>query len=457
MPDVAKILKELTDYSELESDAKVVKWLKYYSSRNARRQRLGILSRFCEWSGKSPTELINEKKADDKLEEPTEDPKFQLHAYFKYLTEEAPKEKRILINSARRYVYSVLAGLYKKNLCPVMFQRGEVPAEEPSQKGDWTEGEKGTEERQAISKYYKKDVLKRIRDNFDLIRDKGILCAKLSSGMDDVDLFILKVGDLWRGFDKKTRLCYITGNRKKDRMRFQTCFNSEATELLHDYLKRRETKGETITEDSWLLVSKFPDSEGKPKRIKDNAFSVNLKECITKLKIEGITPKELRVYFEDLMDDGGFPETVVKRMMGHVVESIADYKSYFRSKESFIEYLLDTTNHKHYNDLTSLGNMNHFRAEMGSKMEEMNESIILLREQVSELITEKTMKVKIMGEDEIPKIDKEGKRHIGLTEEEEKQLGMIQKETEEDIDAQIIALQEKKAKLKEKGDLRRKK
>lgn len=176
--------------------------------------------------------------------------KKQLKAFFGYFTGTQEKiwknnlndkelfaDEVVSWNSARQYVYSKLASFYKRNNVGISWQKDEVPEERKGTKDkNWRNG------KERISPDKTKECIKQIRDAFENIRDRAILLCMISSGMDGVDLFKLKVKDFNEGYHSDDNICYIEGIRQKIQRKgiiFQTFFNSEACDLIHLYLKTR--------------------------------------------------------------------------------------------------------------------------------------------------------------------------------------------------------------------------
>ena len=192
--------------------------------------------------------------------------------------------------------------------------------------------------------------MKRIKETLNLIRDKTILLCKISSAMDDVDLFNLKIVDYKRGYYQDLGISYIEGFRQKVKIKYQIFFNSESCILIDLYLKERTQRNEIITDDSWLFVSdKIID--GKSRKIKSTAFSHNLKEVCEKLDLNNITPKSFRRWFKSELRRSGIDREIIERMMGHKTQVSAKYEEMFEDIDEFVnEYI------ENIEPITSLGN-----------------------------------------------------------------------------------------------------
>lgn len=349
----SSFVKPKKDFSFLMESEYVQKWVLNYTEPQ-RQARLGILGKYCVFLDKTADEIIVEHHKDITQANPldiSDISKKQMRAYFLYLSgnknelNDKINEKGISVNSARQYVYSKIASYFKRNNVPVIFQKGEIPTEDNAvNEKVWRNGEV------RISKDEKKECMKRIKETLNLIRDKTILLCKISSAMDDVDLFNLKVGNYKRGYYQDLGISYIEGFRQKVRIKYQTFFNSESCILIDLYLKERAQRNEIITNDSWLFVSdKIID--GKSRKIKSTAFSHNLKEVCEKLDLNNITPKSFRRWFKSELRRSGIDREIIERMMGHKTQVSAKYEEMFEDIDEFVnEYI------ENIEPITSLGN-----------------------------------------------------------------------------------------------------
>lgn len=376
-------IKSKKDFSFLTESKYVEKWVLSYSE-NLRQNRLSLLAGYCKFLDKKPDEIIEEHhkdKTQENLLEITDIGKNQLHAYYKYLTgdkndlNDKVLEDHISPNSARQYVYSKIASYFKRNNIPIIFQKGEIPKEKDEVRETiWRNGE------ERISKDQKKECMKQIRENLKLIRDKAILSCKISSGLDDVELFNLKIDKYEKGYYKDFNVCYIEGYRQKVGIKFQTIFNSEACYFIDLYLKERKQKGEKVSKESWLFVSdKIID--GKSRKIKSTAFLYNLKAVCEKLELNNITPKSFRRWFKSELRRNGIEREVIERMMGHKTQVSAKYEEMFKDIDEFVsEYI------ENIEPITSLGNgTNRQTKEQNVRIEKIENQNKFLIEQLANI------------------------------------------------------------------------
>lgn len=341
---------------KIETDPYVQNWLSNYDEKQ-KTQRLNLLKQFCEFAEKTPTELLLEHRNDIYNEDPLQIKnigKKRLLDFFNYLI----SKKKISNNSARQYAFSKIASFFKRNNVPISFDKKEVPLHNPKGVIDkvWRNGDESR-----IEETKRIECLKQIRDTFPHLRDKAIFLCKLASGLDDIDLFNLKVDDFEKGINEFD-ICYIEGNRKKNQMYYQTFFSSEAVRMIELYLK--ETSNE-----SWLFTNL------KGNKCKYNTFSQALSSVCEKLNIKNITPKSLRRYFNTILKRGKIDFEIRERLMGHKVEI---------SKGSAYDEILNDSYSlaKYYSEkieiLTLLGNGNRKITNVEAKIEKLEETIIAL-------------------------------------------------------------------------------
>lgn len=388
MSNNKKFKKPKKDFSNLKESKYVQKWLKNVKSD---RKRLGILKKYCNFIEKGPDKLILEHHEDQQKEpiKRTNIAKNQLKQYFKYLIGETingkTRNRSISINSARQYVYSRIASFYKRNGVPIHFQKGEIPKEKKGVSDKvWRNG------KERIGKDKQKMCIKMIKDSFKNTRDKAILLCKKSSGLDDVDLFNLKIRDYFRGYYKDLNVCYLEGYRQKTDMYYQTFLDSEACTMLQIYFRERNERGEDILDkngnlkreayNEWLFVSEKANSNGTYRKIKKNAFSENLKSVCETLDIHNVTPKSFRRWFNSVLKRNGINHEIVERMMGHKTKVSQKYNMVFEDPEAFTELYVEDIE-----PITLLGNGNQKYTKLDHKVEELEIENQYLRNKVDKI------------------------------------------------------------------------
>ncbi|QEE15633.1 tyrosine-type recombinase/integrase [Promethearchaeum syntrophicum] len=392
-----KFIKGKRDFSKYSKDRYVQKWVEGVKSKRA---RYGNLEKYCKFLDKTPEELIKEHHQDlliDPINQ-AEIAKKQLFGFFYYLIGKKNNinnkkiEKPLSWNSAKQYAFSKIASFYKRNKVPVIINKKEsIQNKKGKNEKIWRNGD----DNERISSEQRKDWLKKIYNQFSSIKNKTILLCKISSGLDDTDLFNLKIQDFNRGYFKKINMCYIEGNRQKTQARFQTCFSSEACDSIHTYLKDRERKGENLTERSWLFVvdKRFNDNYSKMSR---NLFYDQLLETCNLLDLKNITPKSLRRWYEsngskDLDAQGS---DLFKLTMGHSAVLVGAYQEISHDQESFVNWYKENIESK----ILILGR-NEYIKETNVKMEKITDTItsqatkITMLENINQEIIQKYSKI----------------------------------------------------------------
>lgn len=369
------------DFFFLMASEYVKRWIETYKEKQ-RQSRLTVLNEFCDFIDKTPDDLILGHHEDIKQAPLNKSniAKKQLFAYYYYLQGERNnindkiRDKTVSKNSARQYAFSKLASYFKKNNVPILFEKGEIPNEDVRGTVDktWRNGNK------RVLMDEKKEFLKTIKDSLASIRSKTIFLCKISSGMDDIDLYKLKIKHFNRGYFDNFNICYIDGNRQKVDVYFQTFFNSEACKMINLYFKDRERKGEILTDDSWLFVGNRK-IQGTYTQMKSHNFSDDLRQACKKLGLKNITPKSFRRWFYSELKRNGIDTEVVERMMGHKIGVSEKYRELFadRTGEAFAKYYIEEIEH-----LSLLGNRTRKITEVDKKVEKLEIENEVLKENI---------------------------------------------------------------------------
>ena len=405
-----------------------------------------MIEQFCIFTEKNPTELILEHRNDIMKENPLDIEnigKKQLLAYFTYLIGEKThinkinkekfpltsnfyetiKDKRvkkgISHNSARQYAFSKLASFYKRNNIPISFDKKEIPQHNPKGTIDkvWRNGDDSRlEESKRI------ECLKEIRDTFKNLRDKAIFLCKLSSGLDDIDLFQLKIDDFKKGIIGEFDNCYLEGNRIKTKMYFQTFFNSESVRMIELYLKERKD----TNSENWL----FSNNKNDSKQCSQNTFSESLKIICRKLDIKNITPKSLRRYFNTILKRNKIDFEIRERLLGHKVDI---------SKGSAYDEILNDSYKlaKFYSEkvepITLLGNGNQKISKVDKRvesLEQLNKSLVSELDNTNEKLDNTNKEIAQLKdlEKKMLKMDKDIDQKLKVLNDKEKEIDKFHNE-----------------------------
>ena len=383
--------KKINDFSDIENDKYVLKWLDGIKSK---KERLSLMQNFCNFLGKTPTELAQEHQKDLRLDvlKRINIAKKQLNSFFGYLTNTDDKKwkntlnnkvisKPLAWNSARQYVFSKLLSFYSRLEIPVKYNKTEKPIELSTNIREKTWRNYINGERKIIEHNNKKEYLKQIRDSFNSLRDKAILLGKISSALDDIDMFNLKIRDFRNGFLPDYNICYLQGNRQKDGVLYQTFFGNEACNMIDLYLIDRLDK---INKKGNKSLTKIPKKEylfiANNKQMIGRYFSEKMKEIVDKLELGNITPKSIRRYFNTHLEKNSINTSIIRRLMGHKGD-IGDshYNQIFEQAKEGEYGELALFFSENIDNLLSLGNGNRKITEVDKRIKELenlNENLV---------------------------------------------------------------------------------
>jgi len=388
--------KKINDFSSIENNKYVIKWLDGVKSK---RDRISLMNNFCNFLEKTPSDLAQEHQEDLKLDvlDRSGIAKIQLNAFFGYLTNtdddnwkntlnDKVISNRLAWNSARQYVFSKLLSFYSRLGIPVKYNKQEKPVvlSKNVREKTWRENNNG--ERKVIKHDDKKECLKQIRDSFNSLRDRAILLGKISSALDDVDMFNLKIKDYREGYLPDYNICYLQGNRQKDNVFYQTFFGNEACNMIKLYLndrldkinKKRSERLTEIKKTEYIFVA-------KEKRMNEKYFTEKMKEIVNKLDLINITPKSIRRWFNTHLEKNSIKTSIIRRLMGHKGD-IGDehYNQIFeQAKEGEYDELALFFS-ENIDTLVSLGNGNRRYTKIDKKVEKLEQRNKDLIEQLQE-------------------------------------------------------------------------
>jgi len=259
--------ENFSDFLKSEEVQNYVKGLK--KGQNA---YLKALKRFCEFLDRTPKEIIELRKKDERgLKE-------QLHLWGRQLQSDGISNSTII-----QYLGSKLGRFFKRNLLPITWFDEDWKTYPIAAK------DKNIYWKDTKVKDYKK-LLKCVIDNCKNLRDKAIIIGKFSSGMDDVDLFQITVQHWKINYDEDTNTNLVQYNRAKTGVSGVAFFSSEACTLINQYIEMENRQDNELI----FYTMKRNDLEKDVKPLTPNRFSHALRELTEPLQIEGLTPKTLR-------------------------------------------------------------------------------------------------------------------------------------------------------------------
>lgn len=289
---------------------------------------VGCLQRFCEWTRKTPDELIAERKEalksdDDRVKHQAE---IDVKRFLNYLE----KQKHLAPSTCRGYFMGI-RNFYKRNYLELQFFRGDGPRQNSTV-------QKGT---RAANK---DDIRKMLEVSSP--RVKALILFLKDTGLAESDVVRLKLKDL--GVKEVSDVFSLVPpiplilTRKKTGRRTITFIGKEAYESLKVTLKIRQVgtpemrivrygkkekkKGvepETLMLDSPLFRSYHKQLTGRAevKHLTPHALSslVRIAAKIAGVWQKGFSAHSLRRFFQTNLEISGVQHNWIKKMMGHAL------------------------------------------------------------------------------------------------------------------------------------------
>lgn len=322
------------DKEEFESFESVRYWMDSLQGSESTKYQWELrLRKFCEWLGKTPDELIAERKEDIKSEDPKIRHRAEMYVkgFLKTLADEG------LAPNARRTYFSAIRNFYKRNYQELMFFRGDGPGTESV-----TEGSKAAS---------KEDIQRMVE--LSQPRDRAIILFIKDTGLGESDVAKLKlknlgVKDAGEIFTVEPPVPIIT-KRRKTGVETVTFMGREALDALRSTLRirlqgspelkirrygRYEVKGgippEELTLESPVFRSygKFLKTLKEPKirHLTPHAISVIVRKAAIRASVweEGFSAHALRRFFQTSLESSGMNRNWIMRMMGHKLRGVEE-------------------------------------------------------------------------------------------------------------------------------------
>ena len=295
------------------------------------------LKRFCEWGGKTPDELIQERKG--QLASSDEGVRHQAEINIRLFLASLV-EQGLAPNTRKNYMMGI-RNFYLRNYYPLTFFRGENPGGEVVQEGT-----------RAASK---EDILKMLEVSNPRVR--ALVLFIKDSGLAEADVAKLKLKDLRMLEEKDIRPIKdvseifalqppvpIIVKRQKTKRLVKTFMGKESYDalktvlrvrmqgspelMIHRYKKDEKVKlglqPENLTVDSPLFRSYekfFARKDMKIKHLSPNAISVIVRKAAIGAGVwkEGFSAHALRRFFQTHLETAGVQANWIKKMMGHAL------------------------------------------------------------------------------------------------------------------------------------------
>ncbi|MFQ5975104.1 MAG: tyrosine-type recombinase/integrase [Candidatus Hydrothermarchaeales archaeon] len=352
----------------IEEYQEVQTWLKMVS-KNSSKSYLSALKKFCEFCGKTPNQLILER--DKELRNPDPNSRTGIRDlildFRTYLEKEgyAPKT----INASDGYIRGFFtAVLGREGMINVKNYRNGF-----------------------VSK--KKDLvptLEELKKMLDAVNmeEKFRILFVAQTGMRVSDALALRFGDIQRELELERVPLAITYLPKKDRESIGeriTFLASDGVELLKQYLKWRESKGEKITLETPLFSSR---TKRGIRPLTQQKFNLTVKRAAERAGLDGngngkygvIRTHSLRKFFITQMTNHGVEDKIINFFVCHKISDV-DRVYWSRRVEALRKIYAERQRY--------LNPINHVREYDLSKIEDIKAKIKGLEKRIKDLETSK--------------------------------------------------------------------
>ena len=335
-------------------------------SPTTRNTYLTALKKFCDFSGKNPSQLILER--DKEIREPNPNSRTGIRdlvlSFREYLEKEgyAPKSINAMDGAVRSFFTAVLG---KQGMVNVKNYRNR----EVSTRKDLVPT---------------LDELKRMLDVCNL-EEKFRIIFLAQTGMRVSDALKLRIGDIQRELDlgKVPLAVYYLPEKEKETVgeRF-TFLASDGVEILKQYLEWRRKLGESITPDSPLFASR---TKRGVKPISQQKLNKMLKNVAIKAGLNGngmygtLRVHCLRKFFGSQLTNHGVEDRIVDFFIGHKIPEV-DRVYWYRRVEALRE--IYAVRQKYLNPLSKKQEIDLNKLEgLKAKIRELEEEIKKLKEE----------------------------------------------------------------------------
>lgn len=334
---------------EYKNYQEVTDWIDTLNpSLNTEKNYLLAIKVFCEWTGKTPGELLFE--AEDEIRKGTlmrqRNIKRYLVGFRKML-----QEKRYAPMTVKGYM-SGIKSFYNINDIELPI----LPR---------TEKVRALEEHKEIPT---KEDLQTVLKICDLL-ERALLLVGVSGGLASNEIINLKVKDFKKGYDPENEIATLSLRRAKVKFDFVTFLSPEASRAVWDYLRDRERdvkidcarrqkqrdKQKIYSDNDYLFIGrKIPDTflqtrDEKERKLERDALmriyrviSEKAQKSAPKNNWNIIRSHNMRKYFNSALLNAGCDSFTVEFFMGHTLDDTRS--AYFRAspeklKEIYKKYV----------------------------------------------------------------------------------------------------------------------
>ena len=329
-----------TSVKTLQDDELIKEWFSVIQAAdNTRRGYLNGMALFCEFTKMTPSQLLAEAEAEIK-----DGLLARKRSIRQYLLDfrESLNDKGFAPKTTHGYMAAPISFYKSFDIDVPKLNRRKGYAPKPTEKNTYF-----------LNKEQIRGALK-----FCDIRNKAIILTMSSSGLSQVDLLDLKVGQFQDGYDEKTGITTLRIRRKKTKYDFITFISPEASDVINDYLewRNREPKRKSHTDimrgyekrrvrsdnDYLFIKSQISDDYLKTPKEEDRkldplglmqVFRTISKKMGLESEDEGrwgaLRSHNFRKYFNSTLLNNGGDIFFTDYLMGHVVDQT--HEAYFKA------------------------------------------------------------------------------------------------------------------------------
>jgi site-specific recombinase XerD len=274
-------------------------WMKELANRSVstREKYKSFMVRFCEWQGKTPDQLVEQRKVDLRSTDPKEQRSVEsaLKGFISYLEE---GENSV---STQQVAYAAVRSFFEMNYQPLRMRRGDYPTGES-----------------IGSRVATKDDVKKLLEDASL-RIKAMILLLKDTGLRVSDIVRLRYGNLAKGLEDDQEFISLSLITKKNRIAAKTFVGPEAVDALKEYAEERR-KGtrrippEKMGTDSPLFRTRTP--EVRP--LTRSGMSSTITYHAGRIGVDGqFSAHSFRKFFQTQLEAAGVHPNWIDQMMGH--------------------------------------------------------------------------------------------------------------------------------------------
>lgn len=275
-------------------------------SESTKQKYQQFFNAFCEWIGKNPNQILEERKEDLKATDPREQRRYEikLKEFIAYL------EAKGFSTSTQQVAYAAIRSFFETNYMPLNMRRADYPSGEALGYRAAT-----------------KEDIRKICNKISL-RTKTLIFFLKDSGLRVSDITKLKYGHIAKELESGSSFIPINVVTEKNKIVAKTFIGPETTRLLKKYISRRrkgtrKVEPEEITDNSPLFRKRK-----KPVTISRSGISSLIVHHVKRAGLENeISAHSFRKFFQTQLEAGGINPNWIDQMIGHKLQGVRGHYS----------------------------------------------------------------------------------------------------------------------------------